>query len=257
MNNLEKYYNKFNEDKRLKTRHGQVEQFVCMHYITKYIAGRKNLNILDVGAGTGAYTKVLCEMGHNVCAVEPVKKNLSVLKQNCPNAKSILGDARNLSKIESESQDIVLLFGPLYHLPKKEDREQATLEAVRVLKRGGILFNMFLMNDYAILTHAFKEGALSDAQETKQIDKNFKIKDNENNLYCYARISDINAIKKASDLKRKELVAVDSATDYMRDVINKLTEAEFKTFKEYMLYLSNKKEMLGASSHCLDILEKN
>ena len=69
MNNLEKYYNKFNEDKRLKTRHGQIEMAVCLHYINKYIAGKEGLNILDVGAGTGAYTKVLCGMGHNVCSI--------------------------------------------------------------------------------------------------------------------------------------------------------------------------------------------
>ena len=31
--NLINYYNKFNEDKRLNTRHGQVEFIVSMHYI--------------------------------------------------------------------------------------------------------------------------------------------------------------------------------------------------------------------------------
>ncbi|MBQ7579501.1 MAG: methyltransferase domain-containing protein, partial [Clostridia bacterium] len=145
MNDLEKYYNKFNEDKRLKTRHGQVEMFVCLNYIKKYIAGRQNLNILDIGAGTGAYTKALAEMGHNVVAVEPVKKNFSVLKQNCPTAQLFLGDARNLRKLKDESFDIVLLFGPLYHLKSEEDKMQAIMEAKRVAKKGAILMNMFLM----------------------------------------------------------------------------------------------------------------
>ena len=255
MNNLEKYYNKFNEDKRLKTRHGQIEMAVCLHYINKYISGKEGLNILDVGAGTGAYTKVLCGMGHNVCSIEPVKKNLSVLKENCPKATAILGDARNLKKIENNSQDLVLLFGPLYHLPKKEDRVAAIKEAVRVLKSGGILMNMFLMNEYAVLTHAFKEGAIGEALEQKQIDETFKIKDNEDGLYNYSRIKDINELKKASGLARKELVAIGCA-DYMRETINKLDATDFEAFKEYMIYLSDKKEMLGASSHCLDILEK-
>ena len=255
MNNLEKYYNKFNEDKRLKTRHGQTEMAVCLHYINKYIAGRKGLNILDVGAGTGAYTKVLLKMGHNVCAVEPVKKNLSVLKENCPQATAILGDARNLKKIEDGSQDIVLLFGPLYHLPKKEDRAAAIKEATRVLKHGGILMNMFLMNEYAVLTHAFKEGNIKDILAEQKLNKNFKIKENPDDLYNYSRLEDINHLMRLSKLKRKELVAIGCA-DYMRETINKLSEEDFETFKQYMLYLSNKKEMLGASSHCLDILEK-
>ena len=33
MTELEKYYNKFNEDKRLKSRHGIVEYTVSMKYI--------------------------------------------------------------------------------------------------------------------------------------------------------------------------------------------------------------------------------
>ena len=38
MTELEKYYNKFNEDKRLKSRHGQVEFAVTTHYILDFIA---------------------------------------------------------------------------------------------------------------------------------------------------------------------------------------------------------------------------
>ena len=35
--NLIKYYNKFNEDKRLNTRHGQVEFITSMKYIKEYL----------------------------------------------------------------------------------------------------------------------------------------------------------------------------------------------------------------------------
>ena len=37
MNQLEEYYNKFNEDKRLNTRRGQVEFITNMKYIHKYL----------------------------------------------------------------------------------------------------------------------------------------------------------------------------------------------------------------------------
>ena len=36
MTELEKYYNKFNEEKRLTSRHGQVEFITSMKYIHKY-----------------------------------------------------------------------------------------------------------------------------------------------------------------------------------------------------------------------------
>ena len=35
------YYNKFNEDKRLLSRHGQVEFQTTMRYIQKYLPGRR------------------------------------------------------------------------------------------------------------------------------------------------------------------------------------------------------------------------
>ena len=55
MTELEKYYNKFNEEKRLGSRHGQVEFTTSMKYIHEYLPKDKSAKILDVGAGTGRY----------------------------------------------------------------------------------------------------------------------------------------------------------------------------------------------------------
>ncbi len=79
MNEIEKYYNKFNEDKRLDSRHGQVEFFVTMEHIKKFL--KNGAKIADIGAGTGKYSLALFDMGYDVTAVELVKKNLSVLKK--------------------------------------------------------------------------------------------------------------------------------------------------------------------------------
>ena len=56
MTNLEEYYNKFNEEKRLNSRHGQVEFVTSMKYIHKYIDVLEKEcepKILDIGAETG------------------------------------------------------------------------------------------------------------------------------------------------------------------------------------------------------------
>jgi ubiquinone/menaquinone biosynthesis C-methylase UbiE len=50
-----------------------------------------------------------------------------------------LGDARSLD-FTDKSADIVLLFGPLYHLVRKNERLKALAEAHRVLKPGSFLF---------------------------------------------------------------------------------------------------------------------
>ena len=49
-----------------------------------------------------------------------------------------IGEAKKLP-FKSDSADLVILHGPLYHLQKREDRVAAIIEAKRVLKKGGII----------------------------------------------------------------------------------------------------------------------
>lgn len=53
MTDIEKYYNKFNEEKRLTRRHGNVEFVTSLKYIHESIGENKDAKILDIGAGTG------------------------------------------------------------------------------------------------------------------------------------------------------------------------------------------------------------
>ena len=255
MNEIEKYYNKFNEDKRLLSRHGQVEFFVAMHYIEEVIGNSKGLDIIDIGAGTGRYSVALAEAGHKVVAVELVQKNLSQIRLKSGKVVAKQGNALNL-RFKDESFDVALLFGPVYHLFSHEDKLKSINEAKRVLKKGGKLFIMYLMNEYAMLTYAFKEGNLLKCLEEGKIDENFQTITCEKDLYSYVRLEEINALAKEAGMKRNKIIAVDGATDYIRSTINKLSEEEFEIYKKYILSVAERPELLGASSHVLDILEK-
>ena len=50
MTELEQYYNKFNEEKRLNSRHGHIEFLTSMKYIHEYLRKDGPSKILDVGA---------------------------------------------------------------------------------------------------------------------------------------------------------------------------------------------------------------
>jgi ubiquinone/menaquinone biosynthesis C-methylase UbiE len=255
MNELEKYYNKFNEDKRLLSRHGQVEFFVANFYIHEAIAGRTGLNIIDIGAGTGRYSVMLAQEGHSVTAVELVNKNVSQIKMKSNKVVAKQGNALNL-KFDDETFDIALLFGPTYHLFSHEDKLKAILEAKRVLKKGGILFVMYLMNEYAVITYAFKEGNLQTCLKEGKLDENFQTVTTEKDLYSYVRIEEINKLALDAELERVKIVGVDGATDYIRPVINNMSDEDFEIYKKYQLSICERAELLGASSHILDILKK-
>lgn len=102
---LEAYYNKFNEEKRLDSRHGRVEFVTSMHYIHQCLeevaAGREKeeISILDIGAGTGRYSVPLALEGYDVSAVELVKHNLGRLKQKTDRVKAYQGNAMKLKKV--------------------------------------------------------------------------------------------------------------------------------------------------------------
>ena len=91
MTELEQYYNKFCEEKRLNSRHGRVEFLTSMKYIHDYLDEEKQAKILDIGAGTGRYSVALAEEGYDVTAVELVKYNLGILKQKGSSVKAFQG----------------------------------------------------------------------------------------------------------------------------------------------------------------------
>ena len=252
--NLIKYYNKFNEDKRLTRRHGQVEFITTIKYIKKELENISNPKILDVGAGTGRYSIYLDELGCDVTAIELIKHNLRIIEKNNKNVKAYLGNAIDLSRFKDNSFDIVLLFGPMYHLIPKNDRIKALEEAKRVSKK--IIMIQYYMNDYAIIKHGFLDNNIMNAINNKIIDKNYKINSNPKDLYYYSRLEEIDELNNIVNLKRKNILTPDGLTDLFRKDINKMSEEVFNEYISYHLSVCEKKEMFGYASHILDILEK-
>ena len=254
--NLINYYNKFNEDKRLTRRHGIVEYKVAMKYIHKYLRNMDNPKILDVGAGTGKYSISLFDEGYDVTAVELVKHNLMTLKKNCPLIKSYQGNALNLKKFKDNSFDMILLFGPLYHLISIDDKIKALNEAKRVVRKNGIIMISYYMNEYAVLTYGFKENHIIESIKNNNIDKSYHITPKDTDLYSMVRLEDINELNRITNLKRVKIISQDGPTDYIRPIINKMDEDTFDEYIKYVLSICERKELLGASSHVLDILKK-
>ena len=279
MTNLEKYYNKFNEDHRLTTRHGTVEFTTTMKYIHESIAAisgaaveqtahpdgvasngapaqARTLKILDVGAGTGRYSIALSREGYDVTAVELVERNLKVLESKHENVKCWPGNAMDLSFLEDETFDITLVFGPMYHLMSRDEKLKAFSEAKRVTKKGGRILVAYVLNDYSVLTYCFKQNKIKECMERHSLTSDFHQIVTSDDLYCYLRLEDIDELNAAAGLKRIKIIAADGAADYMRRELNALDEESFNYFIEYHLANCERPELLGASSHVVDILEK-
>lgn len=253
---LEDYYNHFDEDHRLKTRHGNVEFITNLTYIESILENDLNKKILDIGAGTGAYSVYLAGEGYSVDAVELIPHNIEVLKSKKSTVNVRQGNALNLSDYLDDTYDVVLLFGPMYHLLKEEEKIKALKEAKRVLKKEGTLLISYYMNDYAILTYGFIKGKIKEAILNKQVDENFHMLNIDGDLYSMVRIEDINHFNEVVGLKRIKIIASDSAANYIRTPLNKLSEEDYETFIKYHFSICERADLLGASSHLLDIVRK-
>ena len=284
MTNIEKYYNKFHEEHRLTTRHGQVEFRTTLHYIEeairwlsdaerrietdydwKSVKNRADrvglglssspLKIADIGAGTGRYSVELCHRGYDVTAVELVKHNLEILRAKHENIKTWQGDARNLSFLDDKSFDITLLFGPLYHLHGDEEKLKALTEARRITKKGGIILVAYVMNEYSVISYCFKEHKWSEVAAKGGLSPDFHTICTEEDLYDYVRLEDIDRLNKAAGLERIKIISADGAADYMRRELNEMSEEEFEAFCSFQLAIAERPELVGAGSHCVDILK--
>lgn len=256
MTDLEEYYNKFCEDKRLLRRHGQVEYITSMKYIHEFLGENKDKKIIDIGAGTGRYSVSLANEGYDVTAVELVKYNLGILKSKQSKVKAYRGNALDLSKFGSGSFDMALIFVPMYHLFTFDEKVQVLNEAKRITKNKGYILVAYCMNEYSIITHAFKKNFAKQCIAEGKIDINFHCVCNEKDLYDYVRIEDIDKIDQASGLKRIKIISADGPADYMRQVLNGMDEETFKIFMDYHIATCERPELLGASAHTVDILQK-
>ena len=256
MTEIEKYYNKFNEDKRLLSRHGQVEFITTMNYIHSVLKEYDAPKIIDIGAGTGRYSVALADEGYDVTAVELVKYNLGILKKKESSVKAYQGNAMNLKRFESESFDVALLFGPMYHLFSFDDKFKALSEAKRVTKPGGTIMVAYCMNEYCVLMYAFKENKLRECLENGRLTKDYHSVSEEKDLYDYVRLEDIDRLNEAVGLSRVKIISPDGPTDYMRPVINAMDEETFSEYVKYNLSICERKELVGAGAHTVDILRR-
>lgn len=253
---LEQYYNKFCEEKRLTRRHGYVEFVTSMKYIHRYLEAFQNAKILDIGAGTGRYSVQLANEGYDVTAVELVKYNLGILKQKKSAVKAYQGNALNLKRFSEEQFDVTLLFGPMYHLYTIEDKQKALQEACRVTKKGGVILVAYCMNEYSILTYGFKENHILQSIQDGKVTADFHVTSTKEDLYDYVRLEDIEEVNKKASVERIQIVSADGPANYMRTVLNAMDEDTYKAFIDYHLATCERPELLGAGAHTLDILRR-
>ena len=260
MNYIEEFYNAINEDARLTSKHGSVEYLTTMKYIRESIAGVDDPAILEVGAGTGRYSVTLAKEGYRVTAVELVAHNLDILKSKLDGTERItpiLGNALDLSFLPDGAFDLTMLLGPMYHLYTKDDKLQALREAVRVTKPGGRILVAYCMNEATVIQYVFGMNKLREVMDGLLLTPEWHCKSEPKEVFELSRTEDIAELDAEIPVKRLKLVATDGASNYKREFIDEMDDETFDKWMEFHFATCERQDLVGASNHTLDILEKN
>lgn len=255
---LTRYYGSYDEDARLRSRHGTVEYLTTMRFVEKYL--RPGMRVLEIGAGTGRYSLSIAGMGYQVDAVELIQSNIDVFRSNMTDnctATVTQGNATDLSAFADDTYDITLLLGPMYHLYTEADQLKALSEAIRVTRKGGIVFAAYCNNDSTMLQFCFGRGMILDEHYKALIDlETFKAASNPEDLFQLYRREDIDSLMAHFDVERLHYIGTDMATKYMQDTVDTMSDELFDLYLKYHFVICERGDMVGISHHLLDVFRK-
>ncbi len=257
---LERYYSLGLEKDRLTN--SRLEKDRMLNLLQRKMPSAP-AEVLDVGGAHGVYAFPLAERGYKVHLIDPIPVHIQQAQeyeQKFPSFKLAsysVGDARNIIR-EDESAEVVLFFGPLYHLVSHMDRLKALKEAYRVLKKGGILFVTVISRCQSLMENICKNLILEKANLIKQ-DLSIGIHPSENSkmdLYFHSP-KELKRELQESGFHNITLIGVEGPVWYQP----LLQEIGFN--REAWIQLLNLLEMIeddesiiGASTHVMGIAKK-
>ncbi len=256
---LRAYYETYDEDSRLLSRRGNVEFLTTMRYIEKYL--QPGMRILEIGAATGRYSHALARRGYRVDAVELIEHNIEIFKTKTLPGENITvtqGNAKDLSFLPDNNYDLTLILGPLYHLFSEKEKLQALSEAIRVTKKGGIVFAAYCMGDPSIMMYGFGKGKIHEIIEQCMLDPvTFETFSHPWDLFELHRKEDIDALRNHFPVTQLHFLATDGYVNHMRDTVDAMDEETYELFLRYHFATCERQDLVGYSNHTLDIFRKD
>jgi len=258
------YYAKFDEDNRLVCQNiTRIEFDTTTSILGNYIAPESH--VTELGAATGRYSLHYAQQGMKVSAVELVPELVEQLNDNAKrkslNLSVYEANATDVSFIENDSQDVVLILGPLYHIQSKSDREAVLQEAHRILKPNGVVAIAYIsrffvagllakMSSDLVLPSVLSQLNESGLVTSPDVDPFFR-------TGYFAKPSEIESLAIQAGFSVENHIATDGYVRFIGQEINQLSENQYQAWLKYHLSTCSEPSLLGSSNHGLVIAKKS
>ena len=266
MADIEKYYDQKAQQEWDRLERHRTEFAVTMRAFEEYLP-KPPAKVLDIGGGPGRYAISLTQQGYTVTLVDLSKNCLEFAKDRAKEAGVELagyvhGNATDLAQFPSESYNVVLLMGPLYHLLTIEDRQKALHEAGRVLRSGGSIFASFI-GRYAQIRYAAKHvptWIVEHRQRCEELLATGVLKARPEgggftDAY-FAHPSEIKPFMEEGGFETLDLIACEGVISMIEEKVNDLTGELWQAWVELNYRLGKDPTLHGAAEHLLYVGRK-
>lgn len=261
------YYTDIEEDARFNRNSRRIEFLTTTHILEEWLTQQSggSARMLEVGAGTGAYSLHYAERGQRVTAVDLTPKHVDMIRKKAEERglqlEAYVENAVDLSRFEDEAFDVVLCFGPLYHLTEEEERRSCIKECLRVLRSGGYLAIAYI-NKHSIMpmlatrSPSFIRSSVID----KVLNGGVILGGDEDCFWTDAFFTspdEVEALLLEEPVTGVDHAGTDGISHTIHEAVDHLNDAEFEAWLNYHFLTCREKSIRGISTHGLYICRKN
>jgi len=262
------HYSSGYEAQRLQSGSSLIELVRTQEIVMRYLPEPPAV-IFDVGGGPGIYACWLAEQGYEVHLIDvnPVHVELArQASQRQPEAAlaSIeVGDARDLERSDA-SADMILMFGPLYHLTERVDRVTALREAHRVLRSEGLLLAVGISRFTSALD-GMRQGFFDDPVFTRIVERDLMDGQHRNptnnpNYFTTAYFhhpEELSTEVEESGFLHEKTLPIEGPLWLLDSVVNNFADiTQREQFMKVAHLLEGEPSLLGASAHMMVVARK-
>jgi len=250
-----------NTDERLRgygTRAEQIEFVYTKKLLDIFI--QPSMSVLELGCATGYYGLYLSERCQTYHGVDLSPKHIElfrseIARRGFDNISAAVGDALYLPYINDDSYDAVLVFGPMYHLPRVQ-RQHVIEESKRICKPGGTILLAYINKIGAYVRVCLDEG-FSGQYPNKSTNDSVLIEGVDDvlpDVFFYTTPEEIQEDAAAGGLK----VVRNAGVDFVLHAssVNAMSYEKYAAWTELMDAMFQSESCTGLSNHAVLVCQK-